>query len=509
MSERSLAAAFARRPMLPAVALAMVLAFLAMARPIDHDESQYVAAAMLSGEGLLPYRDYAYLQTPLQPLLFGPLAKWFAAAAYPGLRFVNAALGALAILFVFRAARAGGGSDRIAAAVAGLFAATDILLFGTGLARNDALPAALFAAAVWLIVAGEGRPRRAGHAFAIGLLLAAATAAKASYALPAAAYGLWALFVRDDRPHWVAAGALIPAALVAWSAAQAIDAFIFGVFTFPTVAPGQYFAASDRAYKLTLAMRLVDTLKFLALGAALPALVVVARAAFAKRRPARLDRLLELLIAAGLLAAILPEPTWRQYLLPMLPPLFVRLARAWAVRPPGGGVRIGVAVFAAAGLAPSATALAMAARTGLPMSQAMRDGEAAGRALDDAGAFGPVATLSPQFLAAARRLPDPRFATGPFYFRSRDLLTEEQERRFHLISADRLDGAILPATVLLGGEAGWAAGDPALDERLARAARTRVAGVLRVNGGRFRVLTLRPPGQTTVTAGGRAAISAE
>ena len=53
--------------------LAVLLCLLAIARPVDHDESQYVAAATLSGAGLIPYRDYAYLQTPLQPLLFAPI----------------------------------------------------------------------------------------------------------------------------------------------------------------------------------------------------------------------------------------------------------------------------------------------------------------------------------------------------------------------------------------------------------------------------------------------------
>ena len=44
-------------------------------RPIDHDEGQYVGAVAMMRFGL-PYRDFAYLQTPLQPLLFAPLAVW-------------------------------------------------------------------------------------------------------------------------------------------------------------------------------------------------------------------------------------------------------------------------------------------------------------------------------------------------------------------------------------------------------------------------------------------------
>lgn len=471
-----------------AVLLTIVLAALSMMRPIDHDESQYVAAAVLSGEGLLPYRDYAYLQTPLQPLLFGPLARLLSEFAYPGLRLVNALLGALAIVFVYRAARAGGVPERVAFAASALFAGTDILLFGTGLARNDALPLALFAGALWLIVAGGDSRARA---FAIGLLLAAAATAKASYALPAAVYGLWSLWDRSHRPFWVALGAALPVALVLWLANQAPEAFWFGAFVFPADAPEQYYAAGARAYKLTLGFRLLDLLKFSALGATLPALVVVAWRLRGPRE--RLDTLLELLILASLLSAVLPEPTWRQYLLPVLPPLFVRLARIWRLSSPERRQRAAFAVFAFAGLVPTLLAFGAAVTDGLPMTRALREGDAVEALLDAEAAHGPVATLAPHLLPATGRLPDRRFATGPFYFRSHGLLTHADEGRFHLVSGARLDPKDLPRVVLLGGEAQWAGGDSALEALVARVASARPVRVLALSGTRLRILLLGPP----------------
>lgn len=482
-------------------ALFLLLALFAMARPIDHDESQYVAAAVLSGEGLLPYRDYAYLQTPLQPLLFGWMAKALGALAYPGLRLANALLGALAVFFVFGAARAGGVSLRGALIAAGLFATTDILLFGTGIARNDALPVALLAGALWLIVAGEGRPRTPAAAFCVGLLLAAAAAAKASYVLPAAAYGAWALLDREHRPLWVAAGAALPTAFVLWLASLAPEAFWFGAFTFPADAPEQYFASGGRAYKLTLAFRLIDLTKFLALGAALPALVlVVARLRRSGGEREKLDWLLDLLIVVGLLSAVLPEPTWRQYLLPMLPPLFVRLARACR----GGALpqwqKIGFAVFALAGLAPTVIAFGRATLEGIPMVRVVAQGRAIDRALDAVGAHGPVASIAPQLLPAAGRLPDKRFAAGPFYFRSRGLISEADEQRFHLISGERLGANELPSVVLLGGEAPWSGGEARLDAQIERAAAPRTARRLTIGDGPLRLLLLRPPLQAAARA---------
>ncbi|MBN9940449.1 hypothetical protein JND29_15310, partial [Listeria monocytogenes] len=72
---------------------------------------------------------------------------------------------------------------------------------------------------------------------------------------------------------------------------------------------------------------------FFALGPALLALVLV-------RRRLMWPGVVEWLVLAGLVAALLPFPTWRQYLLPVLPPLFVVLALVWDRAPPGRGLRI-------------------------------------------------------------------------------------------------------------------------------------------------------------------------
>lgn len=446
------------RPLwLPAAALLLIA--LAMLRPIDHDESQYVAAAVLTAHGLLPYRDYAYLQTPLQPFLFAPVAVVAGAWTWAALRLANALLGVAAIGFVHAAARAGGARPGPAFAATALFAATDILLFSVGTARNDALPAACLAAALWLIARGVRDGGTRTGAAAIGALFAAAVAAKLSYALPAAGYGVYALVNRRHRPAWVLAGALPFAALVALMWAIAPQGALFGIFTFPAAAPAQYYLAQGRGWKLTLPAKLLDLVKFLALGAALPALGSVARR---MRRPTLFDWL----ILAGLVAALLPTPTWRQYLLPMLPALFVRLAQVWSAHPPTRRLRIAYVVFACAGLAPSVEAV-LAGNTMIAATQA---GRAIRVAMDAAGLDGPVATLSPQFLPATGRLPDPRFAAGPFYFRSEGLVPARQEAMLHLVARGTIAAAALPPTVLIGGEGAWTSGDARLDAVLERRA---------------------------------------
>ncbi len=437
--------------------LAVLFVALALLRPVDHDESQYVAATVLTAHGLLPYRDFAYLQTPLQPFVFAPIAWITGPWTWPALRIANALLGVATVAFTHAAIRASGVRPRVAFAAAALFAGCDILLFGIGTARNDALPVALLAAAICVLARG-GRP------VLVGALLAAAAAAKISYALPAAAYGLYALTHRAHRPALVALGAAPVLAFVGWTFALAPEGFLFGTLHFPALAPAEFYAS--RPWKMSWAAKAMDTVKFFALGAALPALVVVARDAWRRRRL----ELLDWLIVAGLIAALLPFPTWRQYLLPVLPALFVRLAIAW---PTGSRSTMLFAAFAVIGILPTIVAIAEPAR--LSLAQGLRDGAALGRVLDAAQLDGPVATLSPEMLPMTGRLPDPRFAAGPFYFRSHALLDPAAERRLHVVSRDR--AAFAPGTVILtGGESAATAGDPALDSAMARGRRIGGAG---------------------------------
>jgi hypothetical protein len=514
--------------------LCVLFVALALVRGIDHDESQYVAAALLSAHGDLPYRDYAYLQTPLQPVLFAPIAWIAGTLTWPALRLVNALLGVVLVGCVWRASREAGAGPRAALWAAVLFATCDAFLFSIATARNDALPAALFGGALVLIVrAGAGRGSTTGGGLA-GALLAAAAAAKISYALPAVGYGLYALFDRRHRPLAVLAGALPIVALVGWTWAQAPAGFIFGTLTFPARAPAEYYHMAP--WKMSWTAKAVDVVKFLALG---PALIAVA---LALRGGWRRSPVVAVVGVAGLIAAVLPFPTWRQYLLPMLPPLFVLLALAWEQHPPVRWVRIAAVVLVCAGVAPRIAGLVAGGGGGtgrVPLLAALRDGRAVRAALDRAGVAGPVATLSPQFLAATGRLPDARFATGPFYFRSHALVAPGAEAGLRLVSGDRLDvlasspastspakagaqlrperyralrsptstsatgprpspgkgegsSTVMPAAILVGGEDKWSSGNPALDIRLERWAIAHQYRAVRVASPRFRLYVRQP-----------------
>lgn len=442
-----------RRSWLLLGTLALFLCALALVRPVDPDEGRYVAAAVLSASRLLPYRDYAWFGAPLQPLAFAPVAAMAGGWTWPALRIADALLSAAAIGFVFAGARAAGTGRRPALMAAGLMACCDAVLAGAGVAEGDALPLACLSAGLWLAVRQEAGATRL-RALGIGLLLAIPAAANLAGLLPLVAYLAAAGVERRRLPAVVLAGVVPVAVLVAAIAWRAPANAWLGIWNPVLWTVAESWRAAVAA---------------LALGPTLPALAIVARRAGTRTS---LDRLLGILIVAGLLAALLPSAAGRPCWPYALPPLFVALALALE-RPPSRGWRIALATFAGIGLIPSFAALADAAVAGPAMARAMRDGAAIRAAMDRAHVTETVATLSPHYLPATYRLPDPRFAPGPLYFGSRDPFDPAVEARLHLVSLARLDPAlaIRPEAILvsglIGSEGEATGGEPSPDAALA------------------------------------------
>src|SRR4029078_5081016 len=136
-------------------ALRVWLIAIAFLRKLSIDESQYVASAVLTSKGLLPYRDYAYLQTPLQPFAFAPLQWLFPGHLLIAMRLANAMLGAGTIILVFGAARRMGASGRVALAAAAMLAVCEPFTWSASVARNDMLPAVLMMLGLFAIAKAE------------------------------------------------------------------------------------------------------------------------------------------------------------------------------------------------------------------------------------------------------------------------------------------------------------------------------------------------------------------
>jgi glycosyl transferase family 87 len=398
------------------VSAALLLGISLLTRPINHDEGQYVGAIALMRSGL-PYRDFAYLQTPLQPLVLAPLSFLSAGWLLVGARVANALFGWLSLALLLFGLR---GRTPHWAAIAAVVAlgCSDVFLFGCSVARNDALPMLLLSAAVALVLQARTPGKRT--CFTAGLLLGLATSAKISFALPAAAAGLFLLSQWREtggRPILLfAAGGLAGLLPTAILALFAPEQFYFDVFTYSLEAPQQWWASVGHAGLLTSWGKLHGLLKYSLNGAILSAILVVA---LDRRRVPRL-LLLDCMIVGGLITAYLPTPAFRQYLLPLLPPLFARLAITLGhLQPKLRRVTLlCLGGFSIAGLSTTAANVRRSAGSGSELVRAV----AVGRAVAQLSRGGAVATLAPELVGGSNVHLDHRFVTGPFLFRTHGAL---------------------------------------------------------------------------------------
>lgn len=395
----------------------------------------------------LPYRDFAYLQTPLQPLLLAPLAYLPAGWVWIAARAMNAAFGFATILLLLRAS-AKRASPLAALVAAAALLCTEAFLLASSVARNDALPMALIAASLPCLLSAV--ERRSAAMFALGgLALGLAASAKISAVIPAAAAGLFPLLrVREYGVRSVLAfGAgfaigLLPTIVLALIAPAE---FRFDVFDYNMNAPVQWWTSVGQAAELDPLRRVVKLARFACVGSILVALIATAL----DRRPSAVSRMLELMIAGGLVAAFLPKPALVQYLVPLLPPLFVRFAIALDGASSNG--RKALLVLAGAGSVAGLTSDFVVSFGGLELLRAIPFA----RQVRDAAGSGRVVSLSPEYVAGNGVQLDPRFAAGPFLYRTRGPLGTLAQIRGKAASVDSIDTALdslPPAVIVAGGE---------------------------------------------------------
>lgn len=424
----------------------LLLALSALVRAVNHDESQYVAAIALMGRAL-PYRDFAYLQTPLQPLLMSPMALLPPGWIIIGARAANAALGLFTALFLNRGLTGRSSSWAALIALAALLCTAPFLL-ASSLARNDALAMALLAAALPPLLSAVASPKLARFALG-GALLGLAASAKLNAALPAAGAGLFVLL--RFRVYGVrvllafGAGLLVGLLPVFIMASIAPGAFRFDVFDYNLEAPVQWWTSISQSVELNPVHRLFKLIGQASLGSVLVALIAIG----VDPRKTEERRLLDLMIGGGLLAAFLPVPALMQYLVPLLPPLFVRFAMALdGARPRARRI---VLILTALGSIAGLTDGLIVRFAGLELIRSV----SYGRRIAALAGGGDVVTLSAEYIAGNGISLDPRFATGPFLYRTRGRLGEHAEASGHAVIVESVDRSLTsrpPAAILFGAE---------------------------------------------------------
>jgi 4-amino-4-deoxy-L-arabinose transferase-like glycosyltransferase len=414
---------------------------LAFVRKLSIDESQYVASAVLTAGGLLPYRDYAYLQTPLQPFAFAPLQWLLPGHVLVAMRFANALLGAGTLLAVFGAARRMGASERSALAAAAMLAICEPFTWSAGVARNDMLPALLMMIGLFALAKGETSLRMFGAGVALGL----AAGVKISYAVSAATVFAASGWTRDSAARrnalWFAAGVavgLLPSLALILLAPRA---FLAEAIVFPALGPEQYYTEIGKAWRLG-PNRFLRLLTAAAIGPALIASIEIARRSWAEPHRWLGDRRRRMVLAAalgGLVSAALNRPFQIFYLLPALPPLFVLAALLFdeAERRPAW-VKGAWGLSVAAGFVPVAAWIVHAASAGVaPAADAQRRADALGAELRAQHIAGPIATLAGQYVPDAKAEIDRRFAAGPFLYRTRGFVSAGEAREWQVVTRDQ------------------------------------------------------------------------
>jgi hypothetical protein len=432
-------------------AVALLLVGANMRKELSHDEHMYVAGGELLAKGLLPYRDYPYLQMPNLAFAYAGLftgTRHLLLAA----RLLNTLCAALSAAVVFFTAsslfRQAGYLVRF------LAAAGSVVLLIANAATRPALPTRRtlrqqlryslpFAGAVLLLPGptataaraygrdGAQRPRRLYLLAAfclgvlVGLLPAIGTAALAPARFTFGNVGYHAL----SETYWRQMG---------YTRAMSLDGKL--------------------AYLLDVA-REPGTLVLLLAFALLGLLAVGGRARIRPGGlyPISLAAALTLSLAAGALG---PTPTWYQYYYAPLPFLVL-------------GVAYGAAALYASGL-PAAWVIALLGLAALSVGALGVPGYArlgpslqvedwvpsrvhqAGLEIERAVGAGRVLTLAPLLPLEGGAGIYEQLAAGPFAWRVAGLMTADERQRLGVVGADDLDallGPQPPTGILTGLEA--------------------------------------------------------
>lgn len=452
--------------------LALLLAAFVLGRGYNHDEEQFVAAAVLAVDHV-PYRDFLYLQPPAYLALLSGLYRllgleggYFLAA-----RMLNLCFTLLALAALWRFARRHSGTDPIPAmAVTLLFATSTAVQPAIDSLRNDMAPCAL---ALWatVLLIGEldrSRPRASFMAIA-GLLLAGAVGMKLSYGFAPLVLTLWLLWRRPRLlPGLVAGGAAGAACLLPWPLAG-WDGFLEGVVTYHRVTPALWHAEAglNEYFSLEYLAEFLNRRVFT--DALLAGLLLLSTSFLLARRDedvaARVGErhlgLLGLLMLGALIFGLLPRPPYIQYFMPFAAFTLLAVPAAWAALAPAERVRgaLLAATVLLGALPGTVVMLANAPRLVQPgkwMVTRIADAGVRIRAeMQAAGLEGPVATLSPIPVLEAGLPIYPELSAGPFFYRTADRLPVAALRALHAVGRRDLPALLAerpPAAILLGRE---------------------------------------------------------
>jgi hypothetical protein len=426
----------------------------------SHNEEMYIAAGALIADGLVPYRDFAYLQTPYLAWLYGavfrllPEPGWYLLAA----KSVSLAAYAISLILVFQILRVLTHSQTGALVITAVFATHPLILTTTAEASNYAAPLALVLGAFRACLAERRRWAVAG------VLMGAAIGTKLTFAPLLAPLLVAACRERPRSGLVFGAGLALGLVPLAAHLTAGLDVVAFNNVGYH-VMQAQWRIEHAVGPTLTLVTKLrlaasvvVHQPSTLCVLLALAAGLVVARPLW--RSPQVVAGIG--LVTMSIVAALVPTPVFPQYFALPAALGILALGLVWQgplkrAEPRALMTLTSLALASVLSITPVVwrTLPVLTERHGWT-SLGMRDaGREVRRAIDAHGGLTgrPVATLSP-IMALENGLPIYReLATGSFAYWPGDVLTDEERRRYVTTSPGTI-GALLasrpPAAVLVG-----------------------------------------------------------
>lgn len=435
------------------LALLSALIFNTIMVSFDHNEQMYVTAGVLASQGYQLYSDFAYLQTPYLPLLYGQIFRFVDTTAYLFLAktltflfFTSAAL--LLYCIVWQVAK----NHILAAGLTILFLLNSTLLRVVEESSNYVLPITLSFLAFYLYLRSREQTRWSSLTLLfVGLCLAVATGTKLYYGLLVLPFLITLLrypraFSLQQRLYHqlvpFAIGLLVGSLPMLWYLFQDYGLFWFNNVGYHVVNVA-WLEMNGYNQETTLVAKLEEAADFL-LTTDNALLVVALGLAFLlyhfrradpdqhkiKPSPHAAPLFLSIsIVLASIPAVFIPTPVHGQYYAMPTSLLFLPLAILYPATDRLG--LLGLPRFLWVLIIISAIAVAPGFQKDLGQPWVTREVRTKSREIrvtitNHSNVPGKVATIAPIFALEATYPIYPELATGPFLYRIGDLLTSQQ-----------------------------------------------------------------------------------
>ncbi len=252
----------------------MLISFLFMVamNTYNHDEEQYVFAALLATH-LSLYKDFVYLQTPYYPLLLSQVFKLSHGYYYLLSHIVTWTLSVAAAALVFVISRRLSRDVMIAFLLTVLFIMSPIMLFSFSTARNDIMPCFFMLLSLWFTYKALTRnPPQVLCLSLSGLFAVAAMGTKVTYLFVPVAIFIYLLFMCKQAP-WskhlktvvlpFLLGGLVGGIPLFYYALTSWDAFFFDNYLYHMTASVSYHLQIGDGHKLRSSVVLHQMIRYL------------------------------------------------------------------------------------------------------------------------------------------------------------------------------------------------------------------------------------------------------